>query len=90
MAAWEPKSLHKLHCYLGQTTVSKHVADLEPQVAALSSDLAPCVCAHSTHTQLLYIHNNYVTECEKIVNIYSCDTETVTDRNAWMFVDSRV
>lgn len=32
MAAWESKSPHKLHCYLGQTSVSKHTADLKPQL----------------------------------------------------------
>lgn len=53
MAAWESKSLHKLHCYLGQTTVSKHVVDLVPQVAVPSSDLALYVCTQ-IHT-VIYI-----------------------------------
>lgn len=51
MAAWEPKSLHKLHCYLGQTSVSKHVADLEPQLPTLSSVFVLYTCVHiTTHT----------------------------------------
>lgn len=50
-AAWEPKSLHKLHCYLGQTSVSKHVADLEPQPPTLSAVFVLYVCAGVTaHT----------------------------------------
>lgn len=48
MAAWEPKSLHKLHCYLGQTSVSKHMADLEPQLPTLC---ALYLCAHN-HTHM--------------------------------------
>lgn len=49
MAAWEPKSLHKLHCYLGQTSVSKHMGDLDPQLPTLSSVLVLyTVCVHIT------------------------------------------
>lgn len=55
MGAWEPKSLHKLHCYLGQTSVSKHMGDLEPQLPSLSACICSLyVCAHShTHKEML-------------------------------------
>lgn len=54
MAAWEPKSLHKLHCYLGQTSVSKLVDDLGAQMPPLTSLFVLDVCAcKRTHAPIL-------------------------------------
>lgn len=41
--AFELKSLHKLLCYLGQTSVSKHMVDLEPQLPCPNAAFVLCV-----------------------------------------------
>lgn len=76
MAAWEPKSLHKLHCYLGQTSVSKHVADLEPQLPTLSWKFVLHVCI----TILLHTHtcmHKKMHCCNDINNEHSFMSHTV-------------
>lgn len=50
VGAWEPKSLHKLHCYLGHSSVSKHMVDLEPQLPTFSAAFVLYMCVH-IHTQ---------------------------------------
>lgn len=80
MAAWEPKSLHKLHCYLGQTSVSKHVADLESQLPTLSSVFMLYMCVHiNTHIHA-YMHtytrtNNCSVVMAQTINIHSYHTQ---------------
>ena len=53
MAALEAKGLHKLHFYLGQTSLSKHVFDLEPQLPTRSSVFVDFIFRHNhTHTRM--------------------------------------